>query len=63
LLAPLPPEWVENDGPFLARHLGKLIGRAGRLNELLGEVLYYLQHKPAYCAPPPGAFDGSQMPW
>jgi hypothetical protein len=42
VLALVPPEWIQDDGPFLERHFRGLVERARLLDVLLGETLAYM---------------------
>jgi HipA-like protein len=42
VLALVPDEWIQDDGPFLERHLRGLAERAQRLDVLLDQTLAYL---------------------
>jgi hypothetical protein len=39
VLALVPAEWIQEDGPFLERHLRRLAERALRLDVLLDDTL------------------------
>ena len=43
ILALIPPEWIGEDGPLLARHLDRLIDRAVRLRNSVNETLASLR--------------------
>ena len=39
----MPPEWIGEDGPLLARHLDRLIDRGVRLRNSVNETLASLR--------------------